>query len=488
MKLVRRLTVCLLLVIGAIVGADAWLGVREHLLLFEQDQRRDDAALGQLLATVVETVWRHEGEAAARSLVSALAEGGGAVKIRLVSLAGDAPPELRPELPGPAPVAVGPGDPPLQARDESRPDGRFYTYAPLALPDRRAAAVELSEEMTNERVYTLSRLKRNLSTAVLTIAAAGLVAWVLGAWMVGRPVQALIEKARRIGEGDFSRPLASSRRDELARIAGEMNAMAERLAEAMRRIEAESEARVAAVEQLRHADRLTTVGKLAAGLAHELGTPLNVVAGRAQMIESGETADGAETVECARIIHQQAERMTAIVRQLLDFARRRRPEKVATDVAQLARQTASLLEPLAGKRRVQIAAEGPPEGLVVPLDPSQIQQALANLVVNGIQATRGPGSVRVRVFERRLGEDAAREGGAGPYAVLEVSDEGDGIPADRIAAIFDPFFTTKDVGEGTGLGLSVAHGIALEHGGWIEVASAPGAGSRFQLWLPKEAA
>jgi signal transduction histidine kinase len=179
--------------------------------------------------------------------------------------------------------------------------------------------------------------------------------------------------------------------------------------------------------------------------------------------------------------------MAGIVRQLLDFARRRGSQKVPADVGALVRQTASLLEPLAAKRGVELVCESAAAPLAARLDASAMQQALTNLIVNGIQATKGRGRVRVRTLRETLA-DAAGGRTPGDYVVLEVGDEGEGIPAEQLASIFDPFFTTKQVGEGTGLGLSVAHTIVQEHGGWIEVESQPDRGSRFRIWMPAEAA
>jgi signal transduction histidine kinase len=302
-------------------------------------------------------------------------------------------------------------------------------------------------------------------------------------------VSALVAKARRIGAGDFSGPLVIRRGDELSQLAREMNSMAAELDAAAHKVASESAARVRAVEQLRHADRLTTVGKLASGLAHELGTPLNVVAGRAKMIATGEIESPEEGTESARIIVEQAERMARIVRQLLDFARRRTNEKRSTDLGALARQTGSLLEPLAAKRGVSLRCEEPAAPVSAAVDASHIQQALTNLVVNAIQASDRERSVSIRVAvcdDAPEGPRGPRPGG--PWALLEVRDQGVGIRAEHLPEVFDPFFTTKPVGEGTGLGLSIAHGIAEEHGGWIDVESGPQRGSCFRIWLPKDSA
>jgi signal transduction histidine kinase len=137
--------------------------------------------------------------------------------------------------------------------------------------------------------------------------------------------------------------------------------MLDRLLEADARVESESRLRLSTMEQLRHADRLSTVGTLAAGLAHELGTPLNVVLGRAKMIASGE-ASGETAKSNARTVAEQAERMARIIRQLLDFARRRAPRGTAADVCQATEQTLSLLAPMARKAGVTLVREGKPIG------------------------------------------------------------------------------------------------------------------------------
>ncbi len=487
MTLVRRLTLYLLVAFGLVFAVDAWLSVREHLRLFDADLRRDERLLGRALRHAVEETWRAQGEAHALELVRGANDRESQVQIRLVFL--DVAPETAdaPDAPRQAAEALRRERAVSQFRDDEG-EARLYTYVPLDIPGGRAAALELSEPLAHEREYLGARIRRSLATAALLVLASGLVAWIVGVRVVGRPIRALVEKARRIGAGDFSGPLALRQRDELSELASEMNATAEHLDSNARRMAAESAARIAAVEQLRHADRLTTVGKLASGLAHELGTPLNVVSGRARMILSGEMAGPEETAKVAGIIIDQTERMTRIVRQLLDFARRRSPEKRSLDAAQLARQTAALLEPLAARRGVELRCAGPTAPLTVSADPGQLPQALTNLVVNAIQATPRGGHVRISVAAQDVAPGAPGGRRPGPYAVFEVEDDGEGIPGDRLGAIFDPFFTTKPVGEGTGLGLSVAHGIVEEHGGWIEVQSESGRGSSFRIWLPREVA
>jgi two-component system NtrC family sensor kinase len=150
----------------------------------------------------------------------------------------------------------------------------------------------------------------------------------IGVVMIGRPMRRVIEKTRRVGAGDLEGPLHIRTHDEFAKVAAALNQMCEQLKASQQAVRAEIEARLKTLEQLRHADRLKTIGTLVSGIAHELGTPLNVVSGRAGLIASGRLSP-AEVADSARIIKEQVQRMTGIIRQLLDFARRKTPKRLA---------------------------------------------------------------------------------------------------------------------------------------------------------------
>lgn len=371
---------------------------------------------------------------------------------------------------------------PAQGTDGNR---QLVTYHPIPLDAERKGGIEMTHPMTqleqNKRAVIRQTIQLTASMLILT----GLVAVLLGVRMVGRPLNVLIEKTHRIGAGDLSGPVHLRTGDELAQLGESLNEMCEALVSSKDKIREETEARTAAVTQLRHADRLKTVGRLASGMAHELGTPLNVVSGRAGLIASGKLSQD-EVARSASAIQTEAGRMTAIIRQLLDFARRNTLHRVKVDLWQIAHDTVELLAPLAQKHCVSIDLPENRDAAIALADGAQLQQVLTNLIVNAIQAMHDGGAVRLEIEPERAVPPEDVEAAEGDFFRIDVTDEGVGIAEEDLDQLFEPFFTTKDVGQGTGLGLSIAYGIVQEHGGWIDVTSQPGHGSCFSVHLPKE--
>ena len=248
------------------------------------------------------------------------------------------------------------------------------------------------------------------------------------------------------------------------------------------RLRVEAHLRMSAIDELRHSERLNTLGKLTSGLAHELGTPLNVISGRAELIESGALGDD-EVRSSAGIIAKQTEKMTQIVRNLLDFSRKSPAERKVQSLRAIVDDAVVILRPLAKRVGVAVVAEG--RHVEAAVSASDLQQVLGNLVTNAVDAMPHGGSIRLVVGEAKAKPPDARSGGAIECATIEVIDEGAGIAPELLPHVFDPFFTTKPVGQGTGLGLSVAFGIVRDHDGWISASSVIGVGTRFTVHIPR---
>jgi signal transduction histidine kinase len=481
MKLAPKLALFLLLVMVVVLAADAWVGIRRETDLLENDMQRDERDTGRVLGAAIAEVWRVDGRDRALQVVADANAGVAQVRVRWVDPHAGSGGEA-PQLPKASERIQG-GQVFAEIDRSAERFGRLFTYVPVYVAGQLQGALEISESLGPEQRYVRTLVLQRVVTAAALALLSGITAVLLGNWLVGRPIGALVDKARRIGAGDFTQPLQIHQRDEIGDLGRAIDTMCDQLSVATDRIAAETAARITALEQLRHADRLATVGQLAAGVAHELGTPLNVVSQRAKMIATKEV-EGEEATEGARIVFEQSQRITAVIRQLLDFARRRTPQMAPQDLDAIIDQTATFLRPLARKRDAQIRIGASDGGHVARIDAGQLQQALTNLMMNGLQAMPKGGELSVAIGRKHAQPPADHGGTAAEYLALEVSDQGTGIAPENLPHLFEPFFTTKDVGEGTGLGLAVAYGIVREHGGWIGVESLPGRGSRFTIYLP----
>ena len=226
--------------------------------------------------------------------------------------------------------------------------------------------------------------------------------------------------------------------------------------------------------QLVHAEKLSAVGQLASGVAHEINNPLTTILGQTQLLlEQGTLPVDAR--ERIAVVADETERAARIVQNLLLFARNYPPERRPCSLAEQARRVLELAAYQLKQHGVQTVIEVE-ECPLVWGDDNQLQQVLLNLVQNAAQAMTASAGDRVLTVRVRP---------AGPLAVVEVLDTGSGIPDAVLPRIFDPFFTTKPPGEGSGLGLSVSYGIVAEHGGTLRAENRPDGGARFVVELPR---
>jgi signal transduction histidine kinase len=473
MRLVLKLTLAIAVGVTAVLLTHGYLRISRERELLVSDIRRDQLTLAGAVAEASRTVATQSGIQAALDLLDYVhkednrvfvvwARRGGAKSTTTTT-------KVTEQL-----VVVEAHEPFL------------VTRVPLVLAPRFEGQLEVRESLVPIDQYVRGIAWRVAMLIAWTAGVCALIIGGLGWALVGRSLRRLVGKVRRVGAGDLGGPLALKQRDEIGLLAQEIDRMCELLQDARARADRETHARIQTLGQLRHADRLSTVGKLASGVAHELGTPLNVIEARAKMIAKSSVRDERASAN-ATIIVEQSERMTRTIRALLDFARQGNPHHEPADVGTLAVAAVGLVEPLARKNGVELSLAGQMPPVTLQAHAEQLRQVITNLLMNAIQAQPEGGAVRLSLARATLAPRTAAEQGPDRVHVrLRVEDDGPGIAPDALPHVFEPFFTTKPVGEGTGLGLSVAYGIVRDHRGWIEVESSMGKGTRFDVYLPLE--
>jgi signal transduction histidine kinase len=242
-------------------------------------------------------------------------------------------------------------------------------------------------------------------------------------------------------------------------------------------------------EQLRHAQRMEAVGRLAGGVAHDFNNLLTVVGGYSRVLLD-ELAPSDERYADLLEIKKAADRAASLTRQLLAFSRQQILEPRTFDPGEVISGMAMMLQRLIGED-IRLVLEADPGRSMIHADPGQIEQVVVNLAVNARDAMPGGGRLRIALDTLVLDESfAAVHPGASPgkHVRISVSDNGCGMDPEVVDRIFEPFYTTKEKGKGTGLGLSTVYGVVRQSGGYIDVQSAPDAGTTFRLFFPQASA
>ncbi len=374
-------------------------------------------------------------------------------------------------------------------------------------------------ELVRDEGETIRALRESVLNVVYAVGGLGLMltvlVWISAVGGISSPLKRLLEAIGDVGHGDLGRVILRERNDEVGDLAERFNEMTHSLREARKEILSGVDTRVALESSLRKSEKLATIGQLAASIAHEVGTPLNVISGRARNMEK--RADDAlsehdphplqpvDVQKNAGIIAVQTQSITKIIQQLLDFARRSNRVRGPVDMRRVIQDTLDFLEHQLLQSGVEVpqieftrapapdeaGAPAVPERPTVIGDADQLQQVCLNLCVNAVQAMPTGGRLvcsLVGVVQRRPGLDAAPMGG---FIVLSVADTGIGIPLGDRERIFEPFYTTKTPSEdepaGSGLGLAVSNGIVKDHDGWIELEAPATGGTVFRVYLPSDA-
>jgi two-component system, NtrC family, sensor kinase len=369
------------------------------------------------------------------------------------------------------------------------PVGLHFVAVPLERQHRPHGAVVVAVGMD-----ALRRVQRQSQLAALVFAAVAIVLLALGLDLLGRrfvhrPLAAILRTMAHASAGDLAARAPQVRADEIGAVAEGLNGMLDRMAGFSETLRAEVERATAqlrtanrelleaaqrlfaARRELARSQRLALAGQMAASVAHQVGTPLNVISGYVQMLR-GRQEDGSPDAERLRTIQEQIARVTTIVQSLLD--RTRRPELVLRPYApgELLEGLAELVRPSLVGHGIELGLEVAPALPAVGADRVQLEQALLNLVSNAVDAM--PGGGRLSLAARPDGDDVA----------LVVGDSGAGIPLEDLSRVFEPLYTTKPPGRGTGLGLPILREIVEAHGGTVRLESRAGEGTTAVVRLP----
>jgi two-component system, NtrC family, sensor kinase len=327
----------------------------------------------------------------------------------------------------------------------------------------------------------IKRAKENILVTILILIGGTFILILVGTrkWIT-RPINQLITAVNHLAAGRFDHQIHFKKKDELAELAGAFNRMAVDLKKAQERIIHEGEAKLELERNLRHSEKLATIGQLASGLAHEIGTPLNIIYGRTELVKR-KFESRPEITKNLDIILGQTERITRIIQQLLGFIRKKKGGLSSLTIPPLIDTTLELLDQPIQKQAIRVVKTFERRPSEVKGDADQLQQVFINLFLNALQAMPKGGLLRLATVRKKIAKEGLMES-ARSYLEVSVQDSGSGITKEYLKDIFNPFFTTKETG--TGLGLMVSQGIVQDHDGWIEVESEPGKGSIFKVYLP----
>jgi len=338
-------------------------------------------------------------------------------------------------------------------------------YAPVA-----NGAMLATIQVPSSVVYLTAReLLSNLKVAALLLFAVAAIASLVFARRLSRPLEQLTQAAERVGKGEFEVSVSSKSGDEIGTLSRSFNRMTDELREREIKLAGANAALV-------QSEKLAAFGQLGAGIAHEVKNPLAGILGYAQLtLRKLDT--GSPFEKNLKIIETETRRCTEIISNLLQFARQESGNMEPTDINTVVDAALQIVDHQLGVNNVKISREYASDLPICDANANQLQQALMNFAINAQQAMGSDGGNLI----------LRTKNGTGGEVIIEVEDDGPGIPEDIRSNIFEPFFTTKPAGEGTGLGLSVTYGIIKDHGGDIWIEDVPTGGTRFIVSLPTAA-
>jgi two-component system, NtrC family, sensor kinase len=473
MKVGTRLTLVLLLALTPVLMSYMYWSVRRSSIVYLHDLKRDIRASTRSLAPALENdLLRKESNEAEEVLRRMTDE---TTRVALLDRDGSLWKTSDPATS----QLVG-----RLLRTKPRGDAEFEAW--IGETNWFCRVVPLKDGQGNTFAYLLvaqdwTDIRQDLKerTAISVLAAFAVIGVIVALipLLVRRYVSSpLAELSRRVTRfSDDEQRDRHARTNEVSLLTEEFRRLDDQLTVARRDLLAKHRRELELERRLQHAERLATVGTLASGLAHEIGTPMGVIRGRAEQLLHAEP-DPTKARRGLEIIVSQIDRVSRIVRMLLDYGRSRESQRAVCDLRQIINHAMSLMETEAARRRVTVRAELGDQPLLAECDAGQLQQVFVNLEMNALDAmTPQGGELWIRA-----------EGGVnGKSRQLKIvfEDTGHGVSPLNTGRVFDPFFTTKETGDGTGMGLAVSQSIIRDHSGEITFESGPG-GSKFLVAVP----
>jgi len=350
----------------------------------------------------------------------------------------------------------------------------------LGILEARYSLSPLDTKMRQQKIFTL------LAGLIFTIFFCVILCVVLWKIVIG-PLYILADALQRVSKGALDFQIDIDRKDEIGMLARAFNSMTRELKTSRERLEnwaKELEKEVAkkteeirrGQEQLVHTEKLASLGRMAAGVAHELNSPLTGIVTFAHLMLKRLPPENRMDREDLEVIIEQAERCSKIIKGLLGFSRALPSERTDININNVISHTVGIVRNQAKFHNIRLSTELTPGLPDIRGDASQLEQVFMNLLINAADAMNDRGSITIATRLTKVDDH--------DYVEIEFTDTGTGIPEEYMDRLFEPFFTTKPPGKGTGLGLSVSHGIVKKHGGHIRVRSTPGKGTSFFIRLP----
>lgn len=456
MKVGTRLAIGLMAALTPVVALYTYNRIRTSTRIFEQDLKRETRATELALNQAIKLDVQRSEWNDIRSVLETISEQGMSVAVL------DNSAKLWYSL-ADFPITL---PPPEQIRAEIKANGSseftqmaqgrywFCRIAPMGAGPSLGYLL-VAQDWTEVRHDLYRRTVSSIVAGVVVVLLTAVLIPLVARRYVSLPLAELSRRVSSLSTGEESEREPAG--DEVTLITEEFRKLARELSVARRRLLDESERKLELERRLRHSDKLATIGTLASGLAHEIGTPLGVIRGRAEHLLRS-NPDERKLAQGLEIIINQIDRITRIVRMLLDFGRRREPIRVTSDLRAIVQRTLHLLETEAENRNIRLVSDLGARPLMVECDVDQMQQVFVNLGMNALDAMASNGGV-LHVSAQRQRTDGREQ------VRLCFEDEGPGVKEDLKDRVFDPFFTTKDPGKGTGMGLAVSQSIVRDHDG-----------------------